>query len=249
MAMRGYNATTVRAGEPLTAQAWNDVVEALGDVYAELNSRRSASVHITNPGLDLRLVRVVARHASFTPIEAIRPSGDATLHVLAGIRPGDWTVQIEADGFVPEQLALAVPEEGEAAPLEVALRPAGVPMPRVFGLPFRDALATLEAAGIAPSQTFDITGTAYVLDEARRELGDSPVLVQLPAPGVLITQSTPVGLVVGAALESQPSVVMPSLVGMTLDEARRTLEALGLVIGRSDRRTPQIGRVPINDPA
>ncbi|MCA9542147.1 MAG: PASTA domain-containing protein [Myxococcales bacterium] len=221
-------------------------VDALGEVYAELNARRSAVVRITNPEIDLRTVRVVARHATHSPIEAIRPTGDVTDHVLAGIRPGAWVVQAEAAGYVGQQVNLAVPEEGEPAPLPIALQPAGARMPKLFGANFRDAEAALEEAGIDIGEIYDITGTEFVLEEAKRELGDGRVVVQLPAPDTVVLPGQRVGLVVGAALEAQPSVVMPSLVGMTLEEARRALEALGLIVGRHDRRTTAAVRIPID---
>jgi len=44
-------------------------------------------------------------------------------------------------------------------------------------------------------------------------------------------------LVVAAALKVEPSVEVPSLTGLTLDEARKVLDDLGLVLGKVTTRT------------
>ena len=46
--------TTVQAGDPLTAQAWNDVVSAVAALYAYIESTEAASVkvQISNSGIE-----------------------------------------------------------------------------------------------------------------------------------------------------------------------------------------------------
>jgi beta-lactam-binding protein with PASTA domain len=46
-----------------------------------------------------------------------------------------------------------------------------------------------------------------------------------------------VQLVVSAPLQVQPSVEVPSLAGLTLSEAQKALEAIGLVMGRVVTKT------------
>jgi beta-lactam-binding protein with PASTA domain len=46
-----------------------------------------------------------------------------------------------------------------------------------------------------------------------------------------VLASTGAQLVVAASLRIEPSVEMPSLTGLTLDEVRTVLEDLGLVLG------------------
>ena len=61
--------------------------------------------------------------------------------------------------------------------------------------------------------------------------------MHLPPAGDPAPASSGAQLVVSAALEVEPTVVMPSLAGLTLTEARRVLEDLGLVLGEVRTRT------------
>lgn len=232
MALTGFTVVNVDPGEPLTAQAWNRVVDALAEVYGELSARRRAKVRVTGPQLDTDTTRVVARHAAFPAAEAIRPSGDVAEHEIVGLRAGSWMVQVEAPGFRDAQVELVVPDAGEPEVLEVTLSQNGAFMPKLFGLPLRDALALLAERDIRIETVFDVTGNAFVAEDAAREHGDSPVMFQEPPAGQNVPPEERVGLVVGAAVKAEPTVVVPSLAGMTYKEAEKTLAALGLVPGR-----------------
>lgn len=237
MPLSGFDGTLVDPGDPVTAQAWNEIVEALREVYAELNAQRSLRVTVTNDALDPETVRLTAVHAEFAPVEAVRPTAAGGDHVLSGLRPGAWTLQGSAPGYRLEPRAVEVPAEGELAPVEVALEAVGAFMPAIFGEKLRSALELLAEAGIEVERVYDVTGAAFVADEALAEYADSPVMFHLPAAGASVTPEVRAGIVVGAALAPAPSVEMPDLRGKTLQQARKILEQLGLVLGPPAYRT------------
>jgi len=89
-------------------------------------------------------------------------------------------------------------------------------VPSLLGQPREQAVETLKAAG-------------FKLGELEYQESESPpetVLSQLPSPGSLAEEGSPVDLTV-----SQPEKVeVPDLLGVTLESAREALEALGLTI-------------------
>jgi beta-lactam-binding protein with PASTA domain len=63
------------------------------------------------------------------------------------------------------------------------------------------------------------------------------VLVQLPAAGTVVAAGTGrVRLVLASALRREPVVTMPSLIGLTPNEAKEVLEKVGLTLGSSNVR-------------
>jgi beta-lactam-binding protein with PASTA domain len=73
------------------------------------------------------------------------------------------------------------------------------------------------------------------------EFNTALVLVQLPQPGYPVAAERGAQLVVSAALEVEATIQMPSLAGLTLVEARRVLDQLGLVLGNVQTRNNRPG--------
>ena len=102
-------------------------------------------------------------------------------------------------------------------------RPARVEVPRVIGFPLEQAESVLVNEGL---EVGDIS----------REFSDEPrgiVIDQDPPPGRSVLEGAQVDLVVS---KGPRPVEVPELIGMTVDEARAALEAVGLVLGSE---TPQ----------
>jgi beta-lactam-binding protein with PASTA domain len=142
--------------------------------------------------------------------------------------PGQYTVRASAPGFTPATDAATIP--GTTA-LTLTMAPANPIMPDVFGQTLAAALAGLATRSIVVSRVVDVTGRDIAPASPDAEFRDSPVLLQRPAAGQPVLASTGAQLVVAASLRIEPSVEMPSLTGLTLDEVRTVLEDLGLVLG------------------
>ncbi|MFM2055978.1 MAG: hypothetical protein RLY71_363 [Pseudomonadota bacterium] len=231
--------TTVQAGDPLTAQAWNDVVSAVAALYAYIESTEAASVkvQISNSGIELGSVRVTATRDDGISSEAVRPIPPGTLHMFPGLRPGSYKVRAEAPGFDAATLDLVVPADGAVATQNIALVKKGAFMPAVFGQTLRQALDQLGGLSIAVNNILDVTGTSVPVANPGSQYTESIVLMQLPGAGLPVAPGEAAQLVISAALQAEASIEMPSLAGLTLAEASKALEAIGLKVGKASTRT------------
>lgn len=219
------------AGEPVTAQGWNDIVNGLGQVHTHLESTEATAlkVQVTTAGVDLSSVRVTAVRDDGIAIDAVAPVPPGTAHMFAGLRPGAYALRVEAPGFNPATLNVTAPE---AAVQNVALTANGAFMPQVFGQVLSDALATLAGRQIAVARILDVTGTDVPTANPGAQYASARVLMQVPYAGNPVPTGQSVQLVIAAALQAQSSVEIPPLTGLSLAEAQKALEGLGLVLGK-----------------
>lgn len=232
MELTPFIKTLVEPGEPLTAQAWNDIVDAVDVLHQFLASRQHVvRVRITNPGIDREQVRVVATRAEGAPVAAVAPVPPGTDHLLAGLEAGAWTIVARAPGFEPASAPVTVEGDGETT-VELAMVRLGAPMPDLFGQTLRQAADTLDEAGIPLIRVLDFTGRDLPPSTPDPDDAEAPVLVQWPAPGTTVATSGGARLVIATPVAVEQGVEVPSLAGLTQAEAQRALEAVGLVLGR-----------------
>lgn len=232
MALNPFIARYVNPGEPLTAEAWNDVVDGVDEVHKYLAATgRTVQVRITTPGVDLSTVRVTALREGEPPVEAVRPVPSDPHHYLQDLRPGAYTVRAEAPGYAVTTGIVNIGATASVS-LDLALTATHVAMPSVFGLTLTAARAALGAKAITVSRLLDTQGKDLVPDTPGPEYDLSLVLVQSPPAGTLVPLGgSTVGLAVAVAPKLESTVEVPSLAGLTLVEAKKALEALGLVLG------------------
>jgi hypothetical protein len=232
-----FVATPVNPGEPLTAQAWNQITAALAALSQYLREAETVTLAVKVEGdgaaLDPATARVVAVSADGQQVvEAARPIGTRTEHHLAGLEDGKYKLHAEAPGFEPAEKDVTVPA-ASAVPLKLTPRKR---FPALFGLPLRQALDALGALAVPGYRIFDTLGREVPAGNPGADLLDAPVLVQLPAAGEPVTAGAVAHLVVAAVIRVEPTVQVPSLAGLTLEEAKKALEALGLTLGKVETR-------------
>src|SRR5581483_3357074 len=109
--------TNVSPGEPVTAQAWNDIVDALFDTQAVLKTvGGTVTVHITNPSLDLSKARVTASRSGSPPAEAIRPIPPDNLFTFPPLQAGAYAIRAEVPGFAVATGSVTVNADGTVTP-------------------------------------------------------------------------------------------------------------------------------------
>jgi hypothetical protein len=232
MQLKPFIAKHVNPGEPLTAQAWNDIVDAVDQAYQYLQATlHVVHVQVTATGLDPSTARVTAQRTGSAPIEAVRPIQPDTFHVLAGLEPGDYSVRAEAPGFSPKVSSITV-GPGAETDVTIALDANGALMPDLFGLALADARAALGALGINVSRLLDFEGNEMPPQNPGTELASVPVLVQSPEPGTPVPPGSTAKLVIAVPPKIASAVQVPSLAGLTQVEAQKALEGLGLVLGK-----------------
>lgn len=230
MDLKPFLKKTVEPGEPLTAQAWNDVLDAVDGAYQFLQSAmHTVRVTITNPDLDPEQVRVTASQAAGAPVEAVRPIPPGKDHLLSRLEPGAWTVTAEAHGYSPATAPVTVGDAGET-PVQIALQQVGAFMPDFFGATLAAARTALAQAGIPLVRVLDFNGRE--LPPSATDNDDQPVLVQWPPPDVALPPSGGARLVIAVPVQIEPAVAVPSLTSLTQQEAQKALEAVGLTLGK-----------------
>lgn len=229
----------VSAGEPITAGAWNVIVDAIKAVVQHLDTSEASSLRVAIKNAGVTGARVAATRDDDVTFEAVPPVPPGTQYIFAGLRAGSYAVRVEAPGFSPATSNVAVPL---AAPLEITLTASGAIMPQLFGLTLRAALLELRNRNIAVDRVLDVVGRDVAPASPSSQHNDSAVLLQLPAPGEPVAPEGRSHLVISAALEVQPSIEVPSLAGLTLAEAQKALEGAGLVLGKVTTRQPRPGR-------
>lgn len=238
MPLEPLNVEPVHPGQPITAQAWNEIVENLSAVIDTLNAQSGQSLRVTvnNPSAAPGSIRVsaIAEGSQGAVFEAAPPVPPDTAHTLTGLPPGNYTVRAHAPGFAAATVSASLPGAGSVT---ITMERTAPPMPNVFAQTLQQALSTLSTAGVVVQRVVDITGRDIAPANPGAEFLGSQVLMHLPPAGDPAPASSGAQLVVSAALEVEPTVVMPSLAGLTLTEARRVLEDLGLVLGEVRTRT------------
>ena len=235
MDLKPFVRTLVRPGQPLTAQAWNDVVDGIDAAHQFLRaSLHTVQVHITNQELDVRAVRVTATRNDGPPVESVAPLDASGDHVLSHLDAGAWVITASATGFRPAATPLVIADAGETT-IALALEASANVMPDVFGLPLGSAMAALADSGIAFARLLDFEGTEYAPANPGPEQAGQPVLAQSPLPGALIDASqTAIGatLVIAVPAKLEAVVEVPSVAGLTQAEAKQVLEKIGLRLGK-----------------
>ena len=237
MDLEPFVAKQASPGEPITAQAWNDIVLAIGSImgFLEASTGSGLRVIVGNAGADPLKTRVlaIADNGSVTEGALIPPgateSAPGGAYSIKGLVPGSYTIRAEAPGFTAASQTVTMPV---SEPLTLTMTPSAPFMPLVFGRKLNDALSELATANINVSRILDITGQEIAPGNPPAEHRDSPVLMQFPPQGEPVAVGSTAQLVIAAALELEASVEMPSLAGLSLPEARRVLDELGLVLGR-----------------
>jgi hypothetical protein len=220
---------TVTAGEPVTAEGWNAIVGGIAALTQYLNATEDSGVRVAIKNVGVTDARVTATRDDGITYEAVPPVPPGTEYILAGLRPAAYTIRVEAPGFSTATASITVPI---ATPVEVSLETNGSFMPQLFGLTLRSALQELSGKKIAVARILDVVGRDVAPANPGSEYNDQPVLAHVPAAGTPVPPDGQVQLVVATALQVQQSVEVPSLAGLTLAEAQKALEAVGLVLGK-----------------
>lgn len=225
---------TVSPGEPVTAEGWNAIVAGLIALTQYLNATEATGVRVLIKNAGVANARVAATRDDGVTFEAVPPVPPGTEFILTGLRPGAYSLRVEAPGFATQTTPLTVPT---SAAVEITLTGSGAFMPELFGLTLRAALQELGSRKIAVSRILDVVGRDIAPANPGAEYNDQPLLAQFPPAGTAVPPDGQAQLVVSASLQVQASVEVPSLAGLSLSEAQKALEAIGLVMGKVVSKT------------
>src|SRR5262245_33460927 len=228
---------TVNAGEPVTAQGQNALINGLSALYDAVIALGGGTldVEVTADGNPVPGAVVVAEPlGEGRPTNALPPYGTRAAHLLVGLTDGPWRVHVRAPGYNAEVRDGTLPA---TTPLARPPTLAGGAAPDLFGRGAKAAIDQVRQANLDVELLLDTTGKEISRTALPPEYVDSPVLAQLPLAGTVLPAGTGrLRLVVASALRRDPVVTMPSLIGLSLTEAKEVLERVGLALGDTNLR-------------
>ena len=226
-------------GAPITAEGWNNLRQAVLTLYDAVNkSPGTLSVRVKNKA-DGSIV-VDAQDTLVAGGEPPRPSraaaflgGTLQRHQVEGLLAGSYDMVVEAAGFGSDTRTVIMDEAGGPQTLSVELTPSAVTVvvPNLFGIAVNVAMVQAVTAGLQVLRVIDSYGTDLAPAGIPEEAKNSPVLNQVPEPGVVVPQNSALQLHISAKVAQQ--VKVPDLSGLTLNEAKQQLAALGLALGET----------------
>lgn len=225
-------------GDPITSEGWNNIVAAVKTLFDHANR-----------GLGTLSVSVKAQ-TNTTPIPAARvtlkPTGetgvvrtghyagaDVQRFLVPELLPGAYQLVVEAAGFGPQTRDVVM--DAEDVELTVELTPTEVlsAAPNLFGRPLADAIQVVSTAGFQLVRVVDSHGRDVAVATLDDQMRRQPVIGQTPEAGTPIPTNAPIQLGVAAPAEYATRVTVPDVRGLTVDQARAALEAVGLTLGTS----------------
>jgi hypothetical protein len=222
--------TPASPGQPITAQAWNIILTAIGELYDAMLAigGNAANIELRHGTTAIVDAKVVAVPTTGQPVSAVPPRAGGTAFTLTGMNPGAWTVHVEAPGYQTASASITVPVSGTTT---INLTPNTVVMPNLIGATAASALSTLNGASIQIDMLLDITGDQVSKTALPSNKAGSIILFQFPVPGTRVTAaSAGTKLVLSEDLDSQVTTV-PTLKGLTYSQLIAALNAAGLKLG------------------
>ncbi len=225
-----FTKTNVKPGEPVTAQAWNAIVDGLFDVQSIL-ATGSGTVHVTVAGdqRDIDAARVVATDAAGVRYEAVQQLAPGDPFVFPKLTAGAFTISVSAPSCTTGTGSVTIASDGSATPdpVPIALAFAGKRMPNVLGAKWSDAAAAL--ATINP-RVLDASGKGIPLTGFDPDYKDVPVLIQWPDPDEIVPAGKDPYVIVATIVKPAVLIPTPNFIGMTVAEAQAAAVQAGLVI-------------------
>jgi hypothetical protein len=222
--------TNVHPGEPVTAQAWNDIVDGLFDVQTILSTGSGAvRVTVTGDPHDVAAARVIATDATGVRYEATQQLAPADPFVFPKLTAGAYTITVTAPGCTDGTSTVTVASDGTVTPnpVPVALAFTGKRMPNVLGVAWSTAAGTL--ATINP-RVLDASGNGIPLTGFDTAYNTMPVIMQWPGPDEVVPAGSDAYVIVATIIKPAVLVPAPNFIGMTVSQAQAAAEAVGLHI-------------------
>ncbi len=227
----------VEPGRPITAAAWNEILNSLGVLRDALNAIGSGEVQVTvhltgQPNQKIPGAEVVAVNKDTGwAIRAAQPFPGREAHTICGIGEGNWVLHVKAPDYQPGSQEIAYPANTAVA---VGLTLDGKAVPDLFGKKLSEAKTSLTALGMTIAKIVDSAGKDHAIDNAPANM---VVLYQLPAQGTVIHPAVDrLRLVIAAEVEITGMVQVPDVTGMTPTAAAAKLAEYGLVMEQQTRK-------------
>ena len=225
-------------GDPITSEAWNNIIASIKALY-EVHNQSAAQLTITvvddkdNSVIKNAVITLVSE--KIPPVTAGFAGADIQKYLVKDIAPGTYKLFVEAANYADETRELIVPEKEETVKITIEMTKTAneKPIGNFFGVSLAAADEAIKKAGFLLNRIIDSHGEELSLADINDQGAKVKVLNQVPAAGVEHTVGGAVALLVSAIPVVEQRVKVPDLQGLTLNEARVALEDLGLVLGET----------------
>jgi hypothetical protein len=222
--------TNVIPGEPVTAQAWNAIVDTLFEVQSILLTGSGAvRVTLTGNQRDIDAAQVIATDAGGVRYEAASQNHPGDPFVFPKLTAGAYTIKVSAPGCTDGNGAVTIANNGTATPnpVPIALVFTGKRMPNVLGVKWKDAVGQLTS--INP-RALDASGKGVPLTGFDAAYADVPVLMQWPDPDEIVPPGKDPYVILATIIKPAVLVPTPNFIGLTLTQAQAEAAKVGLHI-------------------
>jgi hypothetical protein len=223
-------------GDPITAEGWNNIIDAIKTLYAEYNRSQGALTVEVRNGKDKSILKdatVTLIAKGIPPQIAVYAGGKVQSYIAHDLKPAEYQMTVEAETYDREERKIIIKEDGSTLEVTVDMTQTIVrkPVPNLFGLKLAAAEEVLKNAGFLMHRVIDSHGKDLSADDINKVGAEAKVINQVPEANLPHTIGDPVDLLVSAKAAFAEQVTVPELKGMILDEARAALKAANLVLG------------------
>lgn len=225
-----FEKTNVVPGEPVTAQAWNAIVDGLFEVQSILRTGSgTARVAVSGDARDVNVARVIATDVNGVRYEAVEQTTPTDPFVFPKLTAGAYNITVSAPGCTTGTGAVTINNDGSATPnpVPIALVFTGKRMPNVLGAKWKDAVAAVSAVA---GRVLDASGKGVPLTGFDTAYNDAPVLMQWPDPDEVVPAGKDPYVIIATIIKPVQFIPAPNFVGMTLTQATAAATAAGLTI-------------------
>lgn len=225
-----FEKTNVVPGEPVTAQAWNAIVDGLFEVQAILRTGSgTARVAVSGDPRDVDAARVIATDVNGVRYEAVQQIAAGDPFVFPKLTAGAYNITVSAPGCTTGTGAVTINNDGSATPnpVPIALVFSGRRMPNVLGVKWKDAVGPLRTVS---ARVLDASGKGVPLTGFDPAYNDAPIIMQWPDPDEVMPSGAEPYAILATIIKPVQFIPTPNFVGMTITEAQAAATAAGLIL-------------------
>ncbi len=226
-------------GDPITSEAWNNLIDSINILYEKLNQSTSQlTIAVMDDGDNhvIKNAQITITSEKIPPIIARYAGADIKKYIVTDISHGNYTLFVEAENYALEKRELVIPESSE--PVDVNIEMTKTVQQRqvdnYFGLSLVAGDTAIKEAGFLLNRIIDSHGKELTQADIKDAGPGIKVLNQVPEAGLIHGVGGPMALMVSAKAGVEQRVKVPDLKGLSLNEARVALEDVGLVLGETN---------------
>jgi hypothetical protein len=229
----------VTPGDPITSEAWNNLITSIKTLYEKQNQSSSQLTIAVIDDKDKQVIKnaqITLTSEKKSAIIAGYAGADIKRYIVTDISQGNYTLVVEVQNYAVETREIVIPEGNE--PVDTKIEMTKTIQEKIianyFGLSLVAADSAIKEAGFLLNRIIDSHGKELTQADIKDAGAEIKVLNQVPETGLFHKVGGPIALMVSAKTAVEQRVTVPDLKGLSLNEARVVLEDIGLVLGETN---------------